>query len=1682
MAFFWSAFRAFALFMTVCVMTVHSALAVTPLGHDVTNVASLQYEQNGVDISVRTNPATFTVVAKPTPSSVQFFRYAPNAADSVSVALNGSDYSPTGEMSASAFVPMGDAVTTGGQTVDLSGPVPLVPASSYFTGELMVVCVEDLGQNGDPDRIETLVVTVVSTAGDEITLRLYESGPDTGEFFAWMPSTGDASPANDGILTAPKDTKLTARYVDVFDATEVSIDTALVDPFGRLFDSLSGELLNGAQVTIVEAGTGAPAAVFGIDGRSRYPSTLVTGATVTDEGGTVYDLEDGEFLFPLMAPGDYRLEIIPPDDYAYPSGIPAEGFAGLPNAPFEIIEGSYGAAFTVLATGPLNFDVPLDTNRGLTVSKRSGTARAAIGDFVSYTVEIRNRETAALPLRVKDILPTGMRFEPGSARLGGEQAPDGVISEDGRDVTFDLGWIAAGEAVELTYVLSVGPGTPLGRAENAALAITPLGMPLSNTAKAVIDIREDLLRTESFIVGRIAEDACDGDDEWARDLHPGTGVAGVRVYLETGEYVVSDEDGLFHFEGVSPGTHVAQVDTETLPEGYEPMVCEENSRYAGSATSKFVDVRGGAVWRANFYLKRTLDDVPATPAETGPAVQEEATYDIAWLDQAGPGTGWAYPEAGRSPAQRSVSIGIRAPDRSSVSLRLNGREVPRLNAQRRLTSTDQQTSLFRWRGVDIQRGENRFEAHVVHADGREEVLTRSIWFVDEAQRARLVDDQSVLVADGRTPPVLAVRLEDAEGRAVHPGMIADISVAAPYRQLSEAELEGSDAVTRSEIAATGAAVDEDGIVRIELEPTLETGRVRLEVPLRDGRIEEISAYLRPEKRDWIVVGLAEAEGGYLDTSDMSPVDEDDLYSDGRLALFAKGMVRGDWLLTVAVDTAKRRGSRDDEVFDQIDPNAYYTLYGDRSVQYQEAPSQYPVYVKLERSTAQLVFGDFNTDMRDSELSAYSRRLSGLRAIHEGERFSATVFAAETNQGFVKDEIPADGTSGPYTLSEAPIVRGSEEIYIEVRDRTRPDQVLARRNLVRFVDYDIDYDTGRLLFRAPVDATDAAFNEQVIVADYEAVSDAERNVTYGGRAAVSFGEGALKVGLSHIHEDGGVDAADAESELTGIDLRGRLGEQTQFRAEYATSTNRPGEDGSAEDTGEAWLVEVAHQREGVAVIAYAREEGAGFGLGQTGSNTQGVRRVGAEVSALVGDSVDADTGNRRTRTLRAAGYREESLSQDATRTVGELSLQQSTGHGSAEIGLRSVNETVDEAPRESILATASLSRSFPEFGLTVLAAHDQPLGEKNSDEVSLFPGRTLIGLDKQLTQRATLNLRHEHLEGSNASGNNTIVGVTLLPWQGGRITSGLSNVTQDNSQRLSATVGVDQTLRLSPTWSLSVGAADRSKIDGDEAPLDPFADTAVSPLAEGERSVLTSDESFTSAYLGLAYRAEKEVASVRGEMRESLDTLRYAAILGGARQITEEFSYAGAVRYQTEEGGERSNRQSMDARLGAALRPREEGTVFFNRLDLKSSREEGQFDDWRLVNNFTTNTMVTDRTQLAGLVGVKYVETELEDVQVSGWTHLLGAELRHDITERLDIGLQALMMHSGASRTKEYSIGPSIGFSPRNDVWLSLGYNFTGFEDDDFEAAEYADEGVYVKLRLKFDQDDISGLLDQVSPR
>src|SRR6185295_4881245 len=295
-----------------------------------------------------------------------------------------------------------------------------------------------------------------------------------------------------------------------------------------------------------DAATGATANVLGDDGTSRFPAEIVTGQPVTDSGGTVYSFPAGMFRFPVVAPGDYRLVIEPPQRYGYPSRVAEADLQTLAGAPFRLGPASFGGTLPVTATAAAALDVPLDpVGTVLQLDKTTQAKFAGVGDFVPYVVATRNASDAPLPnVVVTDRLPPNMRYQKGSARLesGAPLTPE--IAADGRTLTFRLGALGAGQRLAVHYVAVVAGAGAERKLVNRATAMGGNGV-ASNEATATVQLREELFQSKAVLLGRVVEGTCDAPFEGA------PGVASVRVYLEDGRYAVTDKEGKYHFEGLT---------------------------------------------------------------------------------------------------------------------------------------------------------------------------------------------------------------------------------------------------------------------------------------------------------------------------------------------------------------------------------------------------------------------------------------------------------------------------------------------------------------------------------------------------------------------------------------------------------------------------------------------------------------------------------------------------------------------------------------------------------------------------------------------------------------------------------------------------------------------------------------------------------------------------------------------------------------------------------------------------------------------------------------------------------------------------------------------------------------------------------------------------------------------------
>ena len=419
-------------------------LTVRNFGTEVVNVATMTYTAGEERRTVGTGSAVFVIRPADSPAVIEFFRYAPTADNPIFRQINGTDFSPSGELSGPFINPpvsqTAPLSSLGGDTrIDLSSEIPLIPATTYLAGELVFVRVLDAGQNLNSNEIETVVVTIEASNGDAITLRLYETGPDTGEFFAFLPSTPADVDTSDGRISAGGNTQLTATYIDIFDSTDVTVDTAFLNPSNSVFSTADGARLDDAVITLINVETGTRATVFGVDGFSTFPAEVVAGDDVVDGAGLNYINNLGQFNYPTVDPGTYRIEVVPPEGFNFASIVPENDLLELgAQEGFVITSASLGEAFTVAERGPLRFDIPLDPESNIVLTKTADRNTADVGDYVNYTVTIQNSGETVSAVDLFDTLPIGFRYVPGTTRIESLPSEDPDISEDATLLTLSL--------------------------------------------------------------------------------------------------------------------------------------------------------------------------------------------------------------------------------------------------------------------------------------------------------------------------------------------------------------------------------------------------------------------------------------------------------------------------------------------------------------------------------------------------------------------------------------------------------------------------------------------------------------------------------------------------------------------------------------------------------------------------------------------------------------------------------------------------------------------------------------------------------------------------------------------------------------------------------------------------------------------------------------------------------------------------------------------------------------------------------------------------------------------------------------------------------------------------------------------------------------------------------------------
>jgi hypothetical protein len=1002
-------------------------------------------------------------------------------------------------------------------------------------------------------------------------------------------------------------------------------------------------------------------------------------------------------------------------------------------------------------------------------------------------------------------------------------------------------------------------------------------------------------------------------------------------------------------------------------------------------------------------------------------------------------------------------------------------------------------------------------------------------------KIRLITASDTLIADGQTQAKIRIEVLGSDGQLLNEEVVLTLEATQGLinlkpgeplklvqdklgRLVSEAEAADIDELT------PGIQIKVKGAVEIAVVAPFELKDVQVRVT--GGAASEIlTLKALPELRDMIAVGVIEGQLRFNKLAkNLVPANEGDLFErelkrnstdfdngkgslGGRAAFFLKGKIKGEYLLTAAADSEKDSRSR---LFKDIDPNAFYPVYGDSSLRGSDAQSSGRLFVRVDKDRSYLLFGDYNSSTTSEiiQLGNFSRAATGLKWHFEDldNRRNLNAFASYDNLTQVVDEIPGRGISGPYSVSNPNGVGGTERVEIIVRDRNQPSVILSTTPQVRDSDYEFEPFSGKILFKRAIRSVDENFNPVSIRISYEVEQGGQKYWVGGVNAEWQISPG-VRLGAAASRDTN----PNQSYGVSSLGLRVQVVQGVRLTAEMAHTDGTPGGVLGVKSGDAQRIVLDVKQERLTGQVKWLRSDAqydnpsAGLAAGRMEFNAKARYELSKQdaVRAEVSRSEDNTTNAQRDaalveyeRTLNPAwglrvGLRHAKDSTGIAPSATNLGSSSGICSGSSGynggFGVASSNGVTDSLCNNGsrfAVAPGSLAAASPNVASDSVYARlsYQPpainaegktvpsrwslFGEAEVDVRDSDKRRFGAGLNYQWSERTKLYARLEDI--SSVTGLNGLATTSQAHQRA--FSAGVSSDYAENAQiyneyRLnSATSGkqAENAIGLRNGFLIAPGLK-------------------LSTSAELIKVLSGTGSDATALGAGLDYTASPIwKASGRIEWRQDNSAQNWLSTAKVARQLDTAWTLLAQNYLSITENRAGSGRKLEDRFIiGAAYRPIDTNTYnMLARYEHRTERDSlaGSTQPKRDVNIVSAHGDWHPKRvwHLNGRVALKHVNetfttgTNTINDAFSAW--LVGARVMYDLSDRWSVGgmLNTLQQTQGG-KAMQFGYGLEAGYAVTSNLWLNAGYTWRGLNDKDLVASEYRNRGVFVGLRLKFDE-------------
>jgi hypothetical protein len=990
-------------------------------------------------------------------------------------------------------------------------------------------------------------------------------------------------------------------------------------------------------------------------------------------------------------------------------------------------------------------------------------------------------------------------------------------------------------------------------------------------------------------------------------------------------------------------------------------------------------------------------------------------------------------------------------------------------------------------------------------------------------RIHLHVSDAALPADGHSKMHLVVTLLDAEGH--------------PVTRLTRVRIESSLGRLQTPAGAQAEGFEmaiPKGVAELDLLAPVTPGQALLRAASGAVRVQGKVSFT-PELRPMIVTGIVESGlsfqhvGADPNAAPLTNIGfEDSLRHWGsdpatgsfwspeaRAAVFAKGTIGGDTLLTGSFDSNKVNPQ---QFFSDVNPNQYFPISGDASLVNYDARSTAKLYLRLDRGPSHLLYGDFQTlaPTDPAWLGSYARTLTGFTAHYETPQVRANVFAAmESTHQFI-DEQPGRGISGPYAVSQANAVANSETVQILVRDRAQPAIVLSSQTLTRYANYDFEPFSGRIVFRQPVPSVDENLNPVSIRITYEVDNGGPRYLVEGFNGEIALRDN-LSVGARFSQDHDPV----TEFKLYGADSVWHLNSQTTLTIDAARSEGNQLEAANVsgvlspvsiagltatDPSGNAGRIELVHRDEALDARVYAAKtdltfENANADLspGRTEAGLHATYRLSdATQLALDGvHSVDQTTDAHRT----GANADIETRLWSGAKLQNGFSYVNQTYNAAlpavAQYDVGAVPGTATGAPLTppgfgfagSGLLGSPLSGplGLPMTGANALIeqdylAADVKLTQKITDDASVYAqyAHTVTGTDGQLaavggeyrlSDAERLYVRYEDIDsltgiyglGDGSRAHQLVAGFDTAFMRDGSVYNEYRVAGTASGQSAADAIGMRNLWHVAPGLNLTT-SIERQQV------INP------APLPDAPQGVLVGTTSATALALGIDYVGSPLwKTSERLEYRFSDVETDWLSTLALIRKLSQDWSFIARNIYLSTKSdlpGQPTADQEQDrAQLGFAYR--DNVTNLWNalaryeyRTDFNNAPVTGT-DSRSQILAIIADCHPVRAWEFEGQLAGKSVHELLQSTRSDFSAVLLAARAMWDFNPRWDVGLLGSTTSGGG--TRDQGVAVEMGYRVIDNLWLSVGGIAGRYADSELFSANSSWRGMYMRVRFKFDE-------------